>query len=351
MKRLGYPLPVIPIRSLNPRPFSTRPQHSKSLRTPIHKPHRHPLPPPPPPNQTSDSDHKSLPSPEPLSDALRAIKLRIDALTKAIESNPIRIGYRSPTSLSKALQNLKHWNLRRRKISEDKGGGIIKRNWRKLGALGKLGVVLTLLLSIPIQLDLLEWVLKNAFPQLHYLYLSITRSLTLTKSVIMAIIDYKILFFLVDPPSSPWFPIARPNKKDRHDLFSNTHRRCARRIMLSLKKNGGVFVKMGQHLASVQVLPDEWREEMKELQVSFVPCKWSKIRHSLPLNRRLLPSRNKTPSLTHQQIIAGPMSAHSHRANRVPIPFRRRRSTFLTLLRLFTHAHWSRFTCSGSQSD
>ena len=44
--------------------------------------------------------------------------------------------------------------------------------------------------------------------------------------------------------------------------------KCAERILAVLKRNGGIYVKLGQHLSSVQLLPEEWSSTMKPLQVS-----------------------------------------------------------------------------------
>jgi len=49
--------------------------------------------------------------------------------------------------------------------------------------------------------------------------------------------------------------------------------RCAERILAVLKRNGGIYIKLGQHLSSVQLIPDEWSSTMRPLQVrARRPC-------------------------------------------------------------------------------
>ncbi|KAJ2162702.1 hypothetical protein GGF46_000427 [Coemansia sp. RSA 552] len=50
------------------------------------------------------------------------------------------------------------------------------------------------------------------------------------------------------------------------------HVRCAERVRAALARNGGVYVKLGQHLAAMQyILPSEWCSTMQELQDRNTP--------------------------------------------------------------------------------
>lgn len=43
--------------------------------------------------------------------------------------------------------------------------------------------------------------------------------------------------------------------------------RCAERILHVLQANGGIYIKLGQHLSAVQLVPEEWSSTMRPLQV------------------------------------------------------------------------------------
>lgn len=49
------------------------------------------------------------------------------------------------------------------------------------------------------------------------------------------------------------------------------HRRSAERMLKALKKNSGIYVKLGQHVAAVQLLPKEWTSTMAPLQDQCFP--------------------------------------------------------------------------------
>ena len=44
--------------------------------------------------------------------------------------------------------------------------------------------------------------------------------------------------------------------------------RCAERILAVLQINGGIYIKLGQHMSSIQLIPEEWSSTMRPLQVS-----------------------------------------------------------------------------------
>lgn len=53
---------------------------------------------------------------------------------------------------------------------------------------------------------------------------------------------------------------------EKWDSLSGCHKRCAERVLTVLKANGGVFIKLGQHISSVALLPLEWTSTMRPLQ-------------------------------------------------------------------------------------
>ncbi|EMR10112.1 hypothetical protein PNEG_01391 [Pneumocystis murina B123] len=57
------------------------------------------------------------------------------------------------------------------------------------------------------------------------------------------------------------------NEQERIYAMSLCHKRCAERTLSCLEKNGGIFIKLGQHLSSMSYLiPSEWTSTMVCLQ-------------------------------------------------------------------------------------
>ncbi|KPM46234.1 ABC1 family protein MCP2 [Neonectria ditissima] len=63
---------------------------------------------------------------------------------------------------------------------------------------------------------------------------------------------------------------ARATTEDREDqdkLLNSCHKRCAERTLVVLEKNGGIFIKLGQHLSAMNyLLPPEWTTTFIPLQ-------------------------------------------------------------------------------------
>ncbi|RDA83147.1 hypothetical protein CP532_3187 [Ophiocordyceps camponoti-leonardi (nom. inval.)] len=60
---------------------------------------------------------------------------------------------------------------------------------------------------------------------------------------------------------------AAANDKDGGDLLKACHKRCAERTLRVLEKNGGIFIKLGQHLSAMNyLLPPEWTTTFIPLQ-------------------------------------------------------------------------------------
>jgi aarF domain-containing kinase len=53
--------------------------------------------------------------------------------------------------------------------------------------------------------------------------------------------------------------LSRDQEPDYPDLLKACHLRCAKRTLKTLEKNGSIFIKLGQHLSSMNyLLPEEW---------------------------------------------------------------------------------------------
>ncbi|EJU04280.1 ABC1-domain-containing protein [Dacryopinax primogenitus] len=74
-------------------------------------------------------------------------------------------------------------------------------------------------------------------------------------AVAASIIDYKITL-----NSSYYTP------EEMFDAYSRCHKRSALRVLQALKTNGGIYIKMGQHVSSIRLLPTEWTSTMRPLQ-------------------------------------------------------------------------------------
>ncbi|EFP90151.2 atypical/ABC1/ABC1-B protein kinase [Puccinia graminis f. sp. tritici CRL 75-36-700-3] len=126
-------------------------------------------------------------------------------------------------------------------------------------------VVLGLTISLVIGTALYEFV-----PPFRYAAIGIVRSTRVVIAVVGAMWDYKTLFAKVwaDDPAG---------QAQRHLDYQTTHLTAARRILNVLKQNGGIYVKLGQHLSSIQLIPPAWSSTMKPLQDQCTPSSFEMI--------------------------------------------------------------------------
>lgn len=92
-------------------------------------------------------------------------------------------------------------------------------------------------------------------PPARHLAQGILRSTRLMYAVILDAIDYKRTFAR-----------AFVSDVERRDAYAACHKRSAERLLSALEDLGGIFIKLGQHLSSVAVIPIEWSETMSVLQ-------------------------------------------------------------------------------------
>lgn len=114
-------------------------------------------------------------------------------------------------------------------------------------------------------------VLYNAYSPFRHSVLALVRCSRLMKAVLLDVWDYKQTF-----AREAAFGDGRGNLSDeeralRRRLRKECHQRSAQRMLEALKKNSGVYVKIGQHVAAVQVLPKEWTSTMTPLQDQCFP--------------------------------------------------------------------------------
>jgi len=72
--------------------------------------------------------------------------------------------------------------------------------------------------------------------------------------------------------------LKRKDDADYNDQLSACHKRCAERTMEAMRKNGSIFIKLGQHLSSLNyLLPDEWCNTFIPLQDHCPVSPFSKV--------------------------------------------------------------------------
>ncbi|KAI0699217.1 ABC1-domain-containing protein [Cytidiella melzeri] len=85
--------------------------------------------------------------------------------------------------------------------------------------------------------------------------LAVVRCSRIAAAAVLSAIDYK------------WtFAKSYESPKESGDATKECHKRSADRVLRALLANGGIFIKLGQHIAALIVLPQEWRDTMRPLQ-------------------------------------------------------------------------------------
>ncbi|KAJ7218037.1 ABC1 family-domain-containing protein [Mycena pura] len=82
----------------------------------------------------------------------------------------------------------------------------------------------------------------------------------------LGVLDYKTTFTK-----------SYTSEDERFRAISECHSRSAQRVLKALLANGGIFIKMGQHMASLLVLPREWTSAMRPLQDKCDPTPYEDI--------------------------------------------------------------------------
>lgn len=113
--------------------------------------------------------------------------------------------------------------------------------------------------------------LYNFYPPFRHSTLAVVRCSRLMVAVLQDVWDYKRTFAreakLCDKDGNP----LEGNKEIIRQARKDCHTRSAERILHALKKNSGIYVKIGQHVAAVQVLPKEWTSTLTPLQDQCTP--------------------------------------------------------------------------------
>ncbi|KAF7981834.1 hypothetical protein HWV62_31359 [Athelia sp. TMB] len=114
--------------------------------------------------------------------------------------------------------------------------------------------------------SVLGWALwKNNQPFRHSV-LAVARCSRVGVAAVLGAVDYKYTF-------------AKTYESEdlEQKAYSDCHTRSAERLLKALLANGGVFIKLGQHMASLVVLPVEWTKTMRPLQDKCEPTPYADI--------------------------------------------------------------------------
>ena len=93
-----------------------------------------------------------------------------------------------------------------------------------------------------------------------YAVLAVKRSTTIAKAVAMCVWDYR-----------KTLNKHYASREEEAEGLRQCHLRSAHRVLEALQENGGLYIKLGQHISSVILLPVEWTDTMKPLQDQNTP--------------------------------------------------------------------------------
>ncbi len=96
---------------------------------------------------------------------------------------------------------------------------------------------------------------KKQASQGSYALLTLQRSSIIGRAVILCMWDYR-----------KTLNANYSTKEQEREALRQCHLRSAKRVLRALQKNGGVYIKLGQHASAVMLLPVEWTETLKPLQ-------------------------------------------------------------------------------------
>ncbi|KAF9994296.1 hypothetical protein BGZ80_011532 [Entomortierella chlamydospora] len=108
-----------------------------------------------------------------------------------------------------------------------------------------------------------------------YHTLAARRVLLAAEAVVVTGYDYKFSLGYGNRDLNPDDP---EDEKERKRRRRKLHKRCAERVMVMMRENGGIYIKLGQHLASLKyLLPEEWTRTMEPLQDRCAPSSMESI--------------------------------------------------------------------------
>ena len=115
------------------------------------------------------------------------------------------------------------------------------------------------------------YLLYGFYPPFRHVIIAGVRCARLMRAVALDVWDYKQTFAREDALGRQDRDLTDDERQDRRQRRKECHRRSAERLLEALRTNSGIYVKLGQHIAAVQVLPKEWTSTMTPLQDQCFP--------------------------------------------------------------------------------
>ncbi len=91
------------------------------------------------------------------------------------------------------------------------------------------------------------------------------------RAVVLDVWDYKQTFAREEALGASGQELSDSERRLRSQGRRDCHKRSAERLFEALMQNSGIYVKLGQHVAAVQLLPKEWTITMTPLQDQCFP--------------------------------------------------------------------------------
>ncbi|GAW08545.1 ABC1-domain-containing protein [Lentinula edodes] len=117
-----------------------------------------------------------------------------------------------------------------------------------------------------LNLDIPRILAYHKYKPFRHALLAGSRCSRVAKAAILGVIDYKITFLK-----------SYASESEQFAAYSECHTRSATRLLKALLANGGIFIKLGQHMASIIVLPKEWTSTMRPLQDQCEPTPYEAV--------------------------------------------------------------------------
>ncbi|ODN79431.1 hypothetical protein L202_03415 [Cryptococcus amylolentus CBS 6039] len=136
---------------------------------------------------------------------------------------------------------------------------------RRLRNLRNLAVILGLLS-----------LLYYTYPPFRHSLIAVVRCARVMEAVTADVLDYKKVFAVEGQLAALGRELTEEEVEQKRQERRECHTRSAKRMLAALDKNSGIYVKLGQHVAAVQVLPKEWTETMRPLQDQCFPTPLTK---------------------------------------------------------------------------
>ncbi|KAF9968636.1 hypothetical protein BGZ65_012618, partial [Modicella reniformis] len=129
--------------------------------------------------------------------------------------------------------------------------------------------------SVPLVALVAGTVLYGTIDSFKHRTLALQRVLLAAEAVVVTGYDYKLTLSYGSRDLKAGDP---EDEQERRRRKNRLHKRSAERVMTMMKRNGGIFIKLGQHLASLKyLLPEEWTKTMEPLQDRCLPSSMESI--------------------------------------------------------------------------